>query len=229
MTEVVVPGVAVERHGAVTLVRMDRGENRFHPKLLEAFDSVLAQIEATDGPAALVVTGTGKFFSNGLDLDYMAQNSAEAEGILARVHALLARVLALDAPTVAAINGHAFAAGAMLALAFDIAVMREDRGYFCLPEAELGLPFTPGFNALIAARLSPPVAHRAIVTAHRYPAAEALAAGIVGETAPEGEVVERAIAHAGALAPRPRHALGAIKRELYADVLEALAPAERPA
>jgi Delta3-Delta2-enoyl-CoA isomerase len=228
MSETAVPGMAVERHGAVTVVRMDRGENRLHPELLEAFDSVLAQIEATDGPAALVVTGTGRFFSNGL-LDYMAQNSAEAEGILARVHALLARVLALDAPTVAAINGHAFAAGAMLALAFDIAVMREDRGYFCLPEAELGLPFTPGFNALIAGRLSPPVAHRAMVTAHRYPAAEALAAGIVVETAPEGEVVERAVAHAGALAARPRYALGAIKRELYADALEALILAERPA
>ena len=183
-TEIETPGVVVERSGAVTIVRMDRGENRFHPELLGALESVLDAIEGDDQPRALVVTGTGKFFSNGLDLDHMGANPAQAEATLARVHALLGRALGLEVPTVAAINGHAFAAGAMLALAFDVAVMREDRGYFCLPEADLGLPFTPGMNALITARLSPPVAHRAMVTAHRFTGPDALAAGIVAEPQP---------------------------------------------
>lgn len=214
---------AVERRGAVTVVRMDRGENRFHPTMLDALSSVLDELEAGEDAAALVLTGTGKFFSNGLDLDYMAGNPSEAEPTLARVHALFGRVLGLEVPTVAAINGHAFAAGAMLALAFDQAVMREDRGYFCLPEADLGLPFTPAMNALIAARLSPPVAHQAMVTGHRYGGPEALAAGIVSEVAPEGEVLERAVARAEALAGKPRHAQAAIKRGLYGPVLDLLA------
>ena len=129
---------SVERRGAVTVVRMDNEENRLHPRLLDAMDVVLEEIQAGDGPAALVLTGTGKFFSNGLDLDYMSSNPSDAEATLGRVHALFGRVLGLEVPTVAAINGHAFAGGAMLALAFDQAVMREDRGYFCLPEADLG-------------------------------------------------------------------------------------------
>ena len=217
------PGITLERRDAVTIVRMDRGENRLHPELLTALDSVLDEITGDDGPAALVLSGTGKFFSNGLDLDYMGANPSEVDATLARVHALFGRVLGLDVPTVAAINGHAFAAGAMLALSFDLAVMRSDRGYFCLPEADLGLPFTPGMNALLTARLSPPVAHRAMVTAHRYTGPEALDAGIVTELAPEDQVLSRSIDLAAGLAGKPREGVGAIKRGIYDSVLEALA------
>lgn len=213
-----------EQHGPVTVVRMESGENRFHPQLLDGLEAALDEIEGAEEPAALVLTGSGKFFSNGLDLDYMSSNPNAAESTLVRVHALFGRVLGLEVPAVAAINGHAFAAGAMLALAFDQAVMRADRGYFCLPEADLGLPFTPGMNALISARLSPPVAHEAMVLARRYGAPDALEAGIVAEIAPEAEVLERAIDRATALAGKPRPALAAIKRALYRQALELLAP-----
>ena len=217
------PDITLERRDVVTIVRMDRGENRLHPELLTALDSVLDEIIGDDGPAALVLSGTGKFFSNGLDLDYMGANPSEVDATLARVHALFGRVLGLDVPTVAAINGHAFAAGAMLALSFDLAVMRSDRGYFCLPEADLGLPFTPGMNALLTARLSPSVAHRAMVTAHRYTGPEALDAGIVTELAPEDQVLSRSIDLVAGLAGKPREGVGAIKRGIYDSVLEALA------
>jgi len=213
----------IEQRGDVTVVRMTHEDNRLHPELLDALNGALDELEGGEGAAALVVTGTGKFFSNGLDLEYLSANPSEAEATLARVHALFGRVLGLEVPTIAAVNGHAFAAGAMLMLAFDQAVMRADRGYFCLPEAELGLPFTPGMNALITARLSPPVAHEAMVTARRYPAEEALAAGIVAETAAEDEVLDRAVARAEALAGKPRHAIATIKRGLYGPALDILA------
>jgi enoyl-CoA hydratase/carnithine racemase len=214
----------VERRGPVALVRMDHADNRLHPQLLDALDAVLDDIEAGDGAAALVVTGAGKFFSNGLDLEYMSSHPDDAERTLARVHCLFARLLVLEVPTVAAINGHAFAAGAMLALTFDQAVMREDRGYVCLPEADLGLPFTPGMNALITARLGAPVAHEAMVTARRYGGPDALAARIVSELAPEAEVVERAVRRAETLAGKPRDAIAAIKRGLCGEAIERLMP-----
>jgi enoyl-CoA hydratase/carnithine racemase len=215
-------GIDVERRGLVIVVTMSRGENRLHPELLTGLESVLDAIEADDAPAALLLTGSGKFFSNGLDLEYMGAHPDEAEAILARVHSLFGRVLALDVPTVAAINGHAFAAGAMLALCFDLAVMRTDRGYFCLPEADLGLPFTPGMNALLTARLSPPVAHRAMVTAHRFTGPEALTAGIVTDLAPEQDLLDRALTIATDLAGKPRQGLAAIKQAMYAPVIAAL-------
>jgi enoyl-CoA hydratase/carnithine racemase len=215
-------GIDVERRGPVIVVTMSRGENRLHPELLTGLESVLDTIEPDDAPAALVLTGAGKFFSNGLDLEYMGAHPDEAEAILARVHSLFGRVLALDVPTVAAINGHAFAAGAMLALSFDLSLMRADRGYFCLPEADLGLPFTAPMNALLTARLSPPAAHRAMVTAHRFTGPEALTAGIVTDLAPEEDLLARAVTLATDLAGKPRQGLAAIKQGIYAPVIAAL-------
>jgi enoyl-CoA hydratase/carnithine racemase len=215
--------LAVERRGPVTVVRMTHEDNRLHPDLLDGLDAVLDELEAGDEPAALVLTGTGRFFSNGLDLEHMGGHPEDAEAILAHVHRLFGRLLGLAVPTVAALNGHAFAAGAMLALACDQAVMREDRGYLCLPEAEIGLPFTRGMTALLAARLSPPVAHEAMVTARRYAAPDAVAAGIVTEAAAQDAVLDRAVARAEAQAGKARYALRAIKRGLHAATLDSLA------
>lgn len=217
-----IEGVIVERREAVTVVRMDRGENRFHPDLLTGLEAVLDELGGNEDPAALVLTGAGKFFSNGLDLDYMGANPDEVESIVVRVQRIYGRILGLDVPTVAAVNGHAFAGGGMLMLGFDQVVMREDRGYFCLPEADLGIPFTPGMNELVRSRLSPPVAHRAMVTAERFPGTEALAAGIVTELAAEEAVLDRAVELAAARVGKPRQALGVIKQRLYGEAIELL-------
>lgn len=214
--------LTVDREDAVTIVWMHHGDdNRFHPDLLQGLERVLDDIESSKGPATLVLTGSGKFFSNGLDLDYMAAAPDRADVTLDRVHALLGRVLGLCVPTVAAVNGHAFAAGMMLALACDTAVMRKDRGYLCLPEADLGLSFSPGMNALLTSRLDPSTAHAAMVTARRFAGPDALAAGMVAEVAAEQDIMARAVALAASLAGKPRESLAAIKRDLYGPALDA--------
>jgi enoyl-CoA hydratase/carnithine racemase len=212
----------LRRVGAVFVLTLGDDENRFHPDRLSAINATLDEVEAADGPKAVVTTGQGKFYSNGLDLDFMAANPDAAEANLAEAHALLARVLAFPAPIVAAVQGHAFAAGAMLALAHDLIVMRADRGYFCLPEVDLGIPFTAGMNALIRSRLPIATAHEAMTTARRYGGEEARTAGIVAETAGEGEVVDAAVARAEALAAKAGAVFGAIKARLYAEVIAEL-------
>jgi enoyl-CoA hydratase/carnithine racemase len=213
----------IEHVGAVTVLRMVAGENRFNPDTLGAVETALGELERSEEPGALVITGEGKFFSNGLDLEWMGTAPpGGAEDVLQRVHALFARLLVFPTATVAAINGHAFAAGAMLALACDARVMREDRGYFCLPEADIGLPFTPGMSALLKARLSAASAHEAMLTARRYGAPEALAAGIVDAAVPAEQVLEVAVARAAALVGKPRATIAAIKRGLYGEAVAAL-------
>jgi enoyl-CoA hydratase/carnithine racemase len=213
----------VERVGAVTVLRMVAGENRFNPETLGAIETALGELERSEEPGALVMTGEGKFFSNGLDLEWMGTAPpGGAEDVLRRVHALFARLLVFPAATVAAINGHAFAAGAMLALACDARVMREDRGYFCLPEADIGLPFTPGMTALLKARLSAASAHEAMLTARRYGAQDAIAAAIVDAAVPAEQVLEVAVARAAALVGKPRTTIAAIKRGLYGEAVAAL-------
>ena len=126
---------------------------------LDAFNALLDQVLDDSGAHALVTTGEDKFFSNGLDLEWLMQPDTEdIRDFVADAERLLARLLALPLNTVAACNGHTYAAGAMLALCHDFRVMRADRGFFCLPEVDLGIPFTPGMDALIKRRLPQVVA-----------------------------------------------------------------------
>lgn len=217
-------GVNVEvSDDGIAVVRMQLGENRFNPDTLVGLEAALDQVEAIEGPAALVLTGDGKFFSNGLDLEWLG--SADDDGrrqTLNRVYRLFARLLAFPAPTVAAINGHVFAAGAMMALACDWRVMREDRGYFCLPEADIGLVFVPGMNALITDKLSPAAARDTMLTGRRFGAGECLEAGIVDATAPEDEVIAVATSLVEPLAAKPRHVQQGIKQGISKNSIAAL-------
>ncbi|MEV0403576.1 enoyl-CoA hydratase/isomerase family protein [Actinoallomurus sp. NPDC050550] len=214
--------IELRRDGDVRILRFDEGENRFSPVFLDELEKVLDELEATEGPKALVTTGTGKFYSNGLDLDWLGRNPDEWGPYLDRVHALFARFLTLPMPTVAALNGHTFAAGAMLALTHDHRVMRTDRGYFCLPEVDLGLSFTPGMAALIQGRLPKATAHEAMVTGRRYTAEEAQAAGIVDRAAPEAEVLAAAVGLATPLAGKDGGTVAKIRTVMYETVLAAL-------
>ncbi|XVQ13797.1 enoyl-CoA hydratase-related protein [Spirillospora sp. CA-255316] len=214
--------IDLQRDGDVFVLRYDDGENRFGPGFLDAVGDALDSVEKAGSPGALVTAGTGKFYSNGLDLDWLGANQDRFEDYLGRVHALYARLLAFPMPTVAAVNGHAFAGGAMLVLAHDLAVMRTDRGFFCLPEADLGMSFTPGMSALIQARLSPSVAHEAMVTARRYTAEQALAAGIVARTADEAGVLPAAVELAASLAGKDGAVVRKIRTGMYGPALAAL-------
>jgi Delta3-Delta2-enoyl-CoA isomerase len=197
-------------------------ENRFHPDWLVTVGAALDEVVAAQGPRALVTSATGKFWSNGLDLDWLSGHAEEFPEYSANVHELLARLLVLPVPTVAALQGHTFAAGAMLALAHDFRVMRADRGFVCLPEVDIHIPFSAGMSALIRARLQPQVAHEAMTTGRRYGGTDALALGIVDATAADGDVLKVATERAAALAGKAAPVLGAIKAEMYTSVLAAL-------
>ncbi|MDT7572917.1 MAG: Delta3-Delta2-enoyl-CoA isomerase [Actinomycetota bacterium] len=213
----------LDRDGAVFVLDLGDTENRFNGDSIAELAALLDEVEGAEAPKALAVKATGKYWTNGLDLDWMMADPERAGPLLAGVHALFARVLAMPLPTVAAITGHCYAAGAMLSVAHDMKVMRADRGYWCLPEVDLGLPFTPGMNALLVAKLPKRTAHESMTTARRYTAPEALEAGILDATAEEGAVVSTAIERAAALASKASPALGEIKSRLYADALAALA------
>jgi len=214
--------ITLTRKGNVFVLQMDEGENRFNEKTVADLNGALAQVEAAPGPSALVTTGTGKFFSNGLDLDWMGGHCTDKPRFVADVQKLLARFLVFPRPTVAAVNGHAFAAGAMLVLSHDFAVMRADRGYFCLPEVDINIPFTEGMTALIAARLPQPVLHEACTTGKRYTAPEAARLSAISEAVAEADVLPRALARAEELSGKDAGTLGAIKRRLYAGAVKAL-------
>jgi len=185
-------------------------------------EELVAEVEKAPAPRALVTVASGKVWSNGLDLEWFQANPDRVQESLDQTERLIASVLGAGVPTVAAIQGHCFAGGAMLALAHDYLIMREDRGYICLPEADLGLPFTPGMNALLANRLPRRTAHEVMVTGRRYGGGDAAAAGIVDLAVPEDELLPAAVERAAGQAPKNPETLRAIKGRLYEETIRLL-------
>lgn len=223
----------LERDGDVFVLYLGNqgqtdSENRFHPDWMDEVHALLDEVAASEGKAALVTTSTGKFYTNGLDTDYIFGNFDKLHPYLDRSHTIFTRLLTFPLATVAAINGHAFGAGAMMATSHDFRVMRSDRGYYCLPEVSLGMPFTVGMNALMTNRLGNQVAVEAMTTGTRYAAADALQRGIVDDTAEADQVLAAAVARAGALTGTRGPNLTAIKSRLHAPTLEALAVTTTP-
>ncbi|MEV0945975.1 enoyl-CoA hydratase/isomerase family protein [Rhodococcus sp. NPDC049939] len=200
-------------------------ENRFHPDWIDAANALLDEVEASEGPAALVTTATGKFFTNGLDTNWIFSNVDKLPGYLDRVMEVYSRLLTFPMATVAAVQGHSFGAGAILATAHDFRVMRADRGFYCLPEVTLNMPFPIGMSTLLNSRLPKQTALEAMTTGRRYSGSDALAAGIVDEIADGDGVLAAAVARASALTATRGDNLAGIKRGIHHEALAALATA----
>jgi len=211
---------ALTGRDGVHVLHLGEDENVLSPDWLAEVEDALDEVVAS--PAPLVTVGAGKHYSNGLDLPWLGEHPDELAAYSARVQRLLARMLTLPVPTVAAVNGHAFGAGAMLALAHDWRVMRTDRGYLCLPEVDIQIPFTPGMAALVQAKLTPRAAVDAMTTGRRYAGPQAVEAGIVDATAAEDDVLDRAVGQVAELAGKHAETLGRIKTTMYADVVARL-------
>jgi Delta3-Delta2-enoyl-CoA isomerase len=194
----------VERRGRVHLITMTgAGEHRLNPDLLAALRSAVA---ASAGAGALVLAAEGKFFSNGFDLAWARAAPPGLHGAMdGGLRALLADLLALRVPTVAAVTGHAAAAGCALALAHDAALMRASRGLLYMSEVDVGIKFVDFVAAVLRDKVPDAAARRDLVLrGDRVAAAEAVRRGLVDAAVDGGpeDVVAAAVAEAERLAAR---------------------------
>ncbi|HXA87053.1 MAG TPA: enoyl-CoA hydratase-related protein [Mycobacterium sp.] len=213
--------INLQYNDKIAILELGADENRFSPGFLDEMDAHLDEIVA-GGAHGLVTTAASKFYTNGLDLDWLSAHAEQHQWYVGRVQALLARVLTLPIPTAAAVVGHAFGAGAMLALAHDFRVMRADRGFFCFPEVDIHIPFTPGMAALIQAKLAPHAAIASMTTGRRFGGGDAASIGIVDATAAEGAVTDAAVDMLRPLSGKNQETLGAIKQTMFARAVDAL-------
>eukprot|EP01098_Paradermamoeba_levis_P006997 TRINITY_DN2903_c0_g1_i1.p1 TRINITY_DN2903_c0_g1~~TRINITY_DN2903_c0_g1_i1.p1 ORF type:complete len:269 (-),score=76.92 TRINITY_DN2903_c0_g1_i1:128-877(-) len=204
-------------------------QNRFDPNFISAINLALDHVEkTTDGPSALVTSSTGKFFSNGLNLDFLLEQARsdpkeEIHRFLDQhYYPLLSRMLTFRLPTVCFINGHAFAGGMLFALVHDYRVMKKGRGFLCMNEILLPTRITHGLVSVLRAKLPNTTWIDVTVAAKRYTAEEAHKLQIVREVADdETEGVAKAVQIAEELAPRAQagEVVHLIKKELYIDAV----------
>lgn len=216
--------IDIQRQGDVFTLTMNAGENRWNTTFVRAFDAALDEVEGSNGPAALVTTSASeKFFSNGLDLEWR-RSSGEHPGGNRDVFGdefmkLMARIITFPIPTICALNGHAFGAGFMLALSHDIRIMREDRGYACANEIELGLVIPEPELALFRHKMPISAFFETVQLARRWTGPDALAAGIVQGTAAHPDVLTDALSRARELAHlgENREVFGQMKESIYGE------------
>ena len=214
--------IELHKEDELFILTMDAGENRWNTTFVNEISRVLDEVQASDGPAALITTSSSpKFFSNGLDLDWVSDPDAHPDAgdraIFGEAFmALMGRIITFPIPTIAAMNGHAFGAGFMCALCHDVRIMREDRGFACANEMQLGLTIPTPELALFRHKLSGNAFFETVQLARRWTGPDALRAGVVQETASADGLLDAARAQGRALAP-----LGA-KRDLYGGQKERL-------
>jgi enoyl-CoA hydratase/carnithine racemase len=202
------------------VVRLDRGVNAFDDMFVDELHAAFDVVAAKEDAAALVTVGGEKHYSNGFDIEFLGTLAGDdLAAFMDRTLRLLTRLLTFPVPTAAALNGHAFGIGAMLALAHDRRIMRPDRGWFCLPEIDLGMQFHPLMLALVTHRLAGPVAEEAILSGRRYDGAAAVEAGIAHALADLDELVAAAAEAVAPLTGKGRDIAVALKSQLHAPVL----------
>eukprot|EP00427_Karlodinium_veneficum_P021041 CAMPEP_0169107300 /NCGR_PEP_ID=MMETSP1015-20121227/24807_1 /TAXON_ID=342587 /ORGANISM="Karlodinium micrum, Strain CCMP2283" /LENGTH=254 /DNA_ID=CAMNT_0009168819 /DNA_START=58 /DNA_END=822 /DNA_ORIENTATION=- len=232
--------VIVDGESHVLTLTLDRGECRIHPESIQLLSEALEVVEKAPHPKALVITGTGKFFCNGLDVEWMAKH-ADSSSMIESFWRFLARLLVLDCHTVCALNGHAFGAGLFIALSCDWRLMRTQQGFVCFPELNLGMMLSVGFAELSKAKLSPAALRTGVLTGQRFNSAEALKFGLIDLECPLEELHSRACELAASRLPTAMRLLNfnakafqQMKIELYTDAYRALttgrigAPPEAP-
>lgn len=203
-------------------------EGKFQPESYEKFKALLDQAEADESAKALIIEGQGKNFSQGYDLAWFKANDPNGFDAFAALSMLVVKqLLSFPMPTVAAVNGHAFGFGAFMVLASDYAVQRLGVGFFCLPEVNIGLPFSPSMNELARTKLpSRQVIRDAMFTGKRYPAEVSAASGIVDAAVEGDELISTAKALAEPAVGRERQNLSRIKatvnKEIIAEIDRAL-------
>jgi enoyl-CoA hydratase/carnithine racemase len=212
------------KEGNLHLVTMNDGANTICPDWQQRMLEILDTVEADCGQgAALVVSGVDKFFCNGLNLEkLMGLAPEEMELFSRRMPEIHKRFLVLPCPTVAAMNGHAFAGGAFLALSLDYRIMRQDRGWFSVSEVDVGVPVPPAMMGILQGKLPANTARDALLTGKRYTADEAIAAGIVDGKAPMEELLEQAKTLAGQLATKEPGIFKTLKQTWFGTMADAL-------
>ncbi|XP_020221654.1 enoyl-CoA delta isomerase 2, peroxisomal [Cajanus cajan] len=231
---------SLEKRGNVWVLSIaGDGQNRLSPTLIDSLLSALTRLttQATPG-SVLLTTAHGKFFSNGFDLAW-AQSAASPSAALLRLESMVASLkpvvaalIALPMPTIAAVNGHASAAGLLLALSHDYVLMRSDYGVLYMPEVNIGLPMPDYFAAVMRSKIRSAAALRDLMLGGaKVRAAEAVKMGMVESAHDSAEsTVEAAMRLGERLAQRKwlGEVYAEIRKSLYPDACIVLGLTQKP-
>jgi len=198
----------LQKEGTVFILTLTNGANAntISADGVSEYEKILDRLEASTENAALILTSNdSKIWSTGVDLKWLITRPPEYFPEFAGlIDHMLLRFALLNMPTIGCLTGHAYGAGALLATVMDFRLMREDRGFFCFPEVDIGIPFTPLMYDLLRLLPDGHALNELVLTGKRVGGAEALAMKIVSAVYPPETLFDKALELASFLAKKDR-------------------------
>jgi len=198
----------LKQEGPVYVLTLTNGvnANTISADVVGEYHNILDDLEtATDNAALILTSNDPKIWCNGVDLKWLMTRPPEYfpeyAGLIDR---LLLRFALLNMPTVGCLTGHAYGAGALLATTMDFRLMREDRGFFCFPEVDIGIPFTPLMYDLLRLLPDGHAINELVLTGKRVGGKEARDMKIVSAVYPPETLFEKTMELATVLAKKDR-------------------------
>jgi len=212
------PTMELTKEGAVYVLTLTNGANAntLTEDAVGEYHDILDELEASTENSALILTSSDpKFWCNGINLDWLLKQPHDYfPKFIQLLDELFLRFALLPMPTVGCLTGHVYAGGAILATTLDFRLMREDRGFFCFPEVDIKILFSPFMYEIL--RLLPDhyALNELVLTGKRVGGKEALTMKIVSAVYPEETLYDKAMELAMSLAKKDRRTYAHIKRGL---------------
>jgi enoyl-CoA hydratase len=196
--------ILVERRGAVALITLNRPKalNALNAQLIAELDRALTEVDADDGLACAVITGSEKAFAAGADIKEMAGKDF-AEAFSSDFIAPWARIAQHKKPIIAAVAGYALGGGCELAMMCDI-VLAADTARFGQPEINLGTIPGAGGTQRLTRLVGKSKAMEMVLTGRNMDAQEAERSGLAARVVPAANLVEEAVRLGEAIAAKSR-------------------------
>jgi enoyl-CoA hydratase len=227
------PWTIERKHDHVAVVTMNTNKvNAQNPVFFADLHAAFDRLEAEFSGCAVVLTGTGAVFSAGLDFDhhfplFARRSLKEIDAWFEVYRATNLRLFTYPRPTVAAINGHAYAGGLITALGCDHRIAAEGTLQFALNEVRIGIPMPAVYCEIIKHAIGPRAATELTLSGQVYDLAAATKMGVIDKTAAPGRLLNDAVAWAALVPPGCHPAYAFTKRALQATTIAAIDAAAR--
>jgi enoyl-CoA hydratase/carnithine racemase len=212
----------------IAIITMTNGQNRHNLEFAKTLNTMLDEIVSDKTISALIITSDDeKNFSQGIDVEWIMgklQNNDHQPVIdfINQMDDVFKKLLLYPLPVIAAINGHAFGNGSILSCACDFRFMRSDKGFFCFPEVNLGIPFRWGMNAFVKKAIPMHILSQMQFTGNRYTAGELEQHHIIVKACANQEDLMMTAMTFAKTFQKKRGIFGELKKRLHNDIIKVL-------
>jgi enoyl-CoA hydratase/carnithine racemase len=210
---------------SVAIIEMCNGANKQNLDFVKDMTSCYDDILKDNDIFSIILTSTDeKNFSHGIDVDWLGQKMSKKDfgaikSFMYGVNSIFKRNLLMPMPVIAAINGHAFGNGAMLACTCDFRFMKKDKGFFCFPEVDINIPFLPGMIEFVRKAIPEHKFNQMILSGRRLGAEELEGSHVIEKaSANQKELMKDAVEFAKTFT-KQRPIFAELKKRLHKEII----------